>query len=199
MFLRIVSLVVYALATFSSVAGGPTSPVTMAAATAQAAPAGKTAIPGIAARPEDVSTIDGIIKAYYEVVSGPAEKPREWGRDATLYMPGIRFIELSEDASGKVSAHSMSHQEFVDSFESALHGKAFYEREVHRITHRAGNAVQVLTTSEHFTAPGGPVLGHSVDNLQLYWDGTRWWIASDSIWSVERADRPLPAEFLPAK
>ncbi len=24
------------------------------------------------ARPEDVSTIDGIIRAYYEVVSGPA-------------------------------------------------------------------------------------------------------------------------------
>ena len=40
---------------------------------------------GIASpRPEDVSTIDGMIKAYYEVVSGPAGRPRQWDRDATL-------------------------------------------------------------------------------------------------------------------
>ncbi|HEU0369761.1 MAG TPA: hypothetical protein VFR42_11145 [Candidatus Acidoferrum sp.] len=42
------------------------------------------AIPPREPRPEDVSSIDGMVKAYYEVVSGPAEKDREWGRDATL-------------------------------------------------------------------------------------------------------------------
>jgi len=58
------------------------------------------AIPHREPRPEDVSSIDGIVKAYYEVVSGPAEKDREWGRDATLYVPGIRFIIFSEGKDG---------------------------------------------------------------------------------------------------
>jgi len=59
------------------------------------------AIPHREPRPEDVSSIDGIVKAYYELVSGPAEKDREWGRGATLYAPGIRFIIFSQGKDGK--------------------------------------------------------------------------------------------------
>jgi len=29
-------------------------------------------------RAEDVGTIDGIIKAFYDVISGPAGAPRQW-------------------------------------------------------------------------------------------------------------------------
>ena len=32
----------------------------------------------------DVETIDGIIKAHYDVISGPAGQPRDWARDAPL-------------------------------------------------------------------------------------------------------------------
>src|ERR1700719_239275 len=64
-----------------------------------------------APRPEDVSTIDGMIKAYYEVVSGPAGQSRQWDRDATLYISNVRFVIVSEDATGKTTAISMSHQE----------------------------------------------------------------------------------------
>ena len=74
----------------------------------------------VAPRPEDVSTIDGMIKAYYEVVSGPAGQPRQWDRDATLYIPNVRFIIVSEDATGKTTAESMTHQEFVDTSECLL-------------------------------------------------------------------------------
>ena len=36
--------------------------------------------PDAAPRPEDVATIDGMIRAYYEVVSGGAGVPRDWAR-----------------------------------------------------------------------------------------------------------------------
>jgi hypothetical protein len=150
----------------------------------------------IAPRAEDVSTVDGIIKAYYEVICGPAGQPRQWGRDATLYIPNVRFILVSEHAGGKVTAESMTHQEFVDDSEASLNGKAFYEREIHRVTQRAGNIVHVFSTSEHSSAPDGPVEGRSVDSLELFYDGTRWWIASVNIWEFGK-NRPLPAEFLP--
>ena len=147
--------------------------------------------------PEDVSTIDGIIKAYYEVVSGPAEQPRQWGRDSTLYMYNVRFVVIQEDATGAATARSMSHQEFIDESDASLSGKAFYEHEVHRITHRAGNVVQVLSTAEHTTAPDGPVAGRSVDSLELFWDGKRWWIAGVTIWDINSTKHLLPPEFLP--
>jgi len=154
-------------------------------------------IPKISPRAEDVSTLDGIVKAYYEVVSGTADQPRQWDRDATLYIPNVRFIIIREDAAGKTTAQSMTHQEFVDSSDASLRGKAFYEHEIHRITHRAGNVAHLLSTSEHTSSPTGPVEGRSVDSLELFWDGTRWWITNVSIWDVESSRHPLPAEFLP--
>jgi len=153
-------------------------------------------IPHREPRPEDVSSIDGIVKAYYEVVSGPAGKDREWGRDATLYTPGIRFIIFSEGKDGKTVARSLSHQEFVNESDPAMKGKAFYEHEVHRITHRVGNVVRVLCTAEQQFEPGGPVKGQSIDSLEMYWDGTRWWIASANIWEL-KPGQPLPKDFLP--
>jgi hypothetical protein len=153
-------------------------------------------IPKLEPRADDVSSLDGIIKAYFEVVSGPAGKPREWGRDATLYIPNVRFVIVKEDAKGKTAALSMTHQEFVDDSEAARGGKAFYEREIHRIVHRAGNMAYVLSTAEQSASANGPALGHSIDSLDLYWDGTRWWIASANIWEVNPG-HALPPEFLP--
>jgi hypothetical protein len=49
-------------------------------------------VPTIAPRLEDVGTLDGIMKAFYEVISGPKGQPREWSRDRTLYIPGVRFV-----------------------------------------------------------------------------------------------------------
>jgi len=157
--------------------------------------AAKVIIPKVEPRPEDVSTIDGMVRAYFEVVSGPAGRKREWGRDATLYAPGMRFLIFREDQSGKTSVRTLTHQEFVDESEVALAGKAFYEREVHRITHRAGNVVHVFCTAEQKSSPAGPVEGRSIDSLEMYWDGSRWWITSANIWEV--GTEALPMEFLP--
>lgn len=150
-----------------------------------------------AARPEDVSTIDGIIKAYYEVVSGPAGQPRQWDRDATLYIPNVRFVIVSEDATGKTTAESMTHQEFVDMSEAAMGGKAFYEHEIHRITQRAGNIAHVFSTAERSSSPDGKAEGRGIDSIELFWDGKRWWITGANLWDVNTVKHPLPQEFLP--
>ena len=147
--------------------------------------------------PEDVLTIDGMIKAYYEVVSGPAGQPRQWDRDATLYIPNVRFVIVSEDAIGKTTVESMTHQEFVDSSEAAMGGKAFYEHEVHRITHRAGNIAHVFSTAERSSSPDGKAEGRGIDSLELFWDGKRWWITSANLWDLNTTKHPVPAEFLP--
>ena len=151
----------------------------------------------IPARPEDVSSIDGIIKAYYEVVSGPAGQPRQWDRDHTLYIPEVRFVLFTETKDGSLTARSTTHQEFADDTETALGNQAFYEHEVHRIVHRFGNAAHVLSTAEQSKSPNGPSTGHSIDSLELFWDGHRWWIASANIWPGDRPGRPLTPEFLP--
>jgi len=151
----------------------------------------------VAPRPEDVSTIDGMIKAYYEIVSGHAGQPRQWDRDATLYIPNVRFVIISEDATGKTTAESVTHQEFVDMSEASMSGKAFYEHEIHRITQRAGNIAHVFSTAERSSSPDGKVEGRGIDSLELFWDGKRWWITGANLWDINTTKHPLPPDFLP--
>ena len=146
-----------------------------------------------APRPEDVTTIDGIIKAFYDVVSGPAGTPRQWRRDSTLYIPRVRFVAMSVE-NGQPVAAVMDHAEFVDRYNKAFVDRGFFEREIHRLTKRFGNIVHVFSTYEYRATENGPVQGRGVNSIQLFWDGSRWWIAS-ATWDDERPDNPIPTEL----
>jgi len=50
-------------------------------------------------RPEDVATIDGIIRAYYEVVSGPAGAAPDTARDRSLHHPKAWIAIASANAA----------------------------------------------------------------------------------------------------
>src|SRR5688572_26940736 len=67
-------------------AGAPTTPQPTAAQTPAAAPA--TQAP--AADPKDVATMDAIVAALYDVISGPAGQKRNWDRFRSLFVPGAR-------------------------------------------------------------------------------------------------------------
>jgi hypothetical protein len=154
------------------------------------------AVSSIPARLEDVSTIDGIIKAYYEVGCGPAGQARQWARDRTLYIQGVRLAVTIDDASGKPVVLQLTHQEFVDLADPDMVKNGFYEHEIHRITRRYGNWASLVSTSEARQTPDGPVTHRALDNVELFWDGKRWWIVYASI-TEERPDHPLPKEYLP--
>jgi hypothetical protein len=149
-----------------------------------------------AARSADVTTIDGLIHAYYDVVSGPAGQPRQWARDRTLYMPDAHFVALGKGFKGEPVVRIMDHQEYVDYANPKVVEKGFFEREIHRVTHRFGNIVNVISTYESRNTENGPVIARGVNSLQLFWGGTRWWIAS-AIWDEERPENPIPKELLP--
>ncbi len=155
-------------------------------------------VPTIAPRDEDVATIDGVIKAFYEVISGPAGQARQWSRDRTLYIPDVRFVAMSEDKSGKTRAQIVSHQQFVDDSDAILMKDGFYESEIHRVTEKIGHIAHVFSTYESRLKADGPIIARGINSIELFYDGRRWWIASN-IWDDERPDNPLPAEYLPSK
>ena len=155
-------------------------------------------VPTIEPRPADVATLDGLVEAYYDVISGPAGQPRQWSRDRTLYIPEIRFVAMAMGKDGKPVAHKMSHQEFVDASNAGVVKDGFYEKEIHRETQRFGNIAHIFSTYESRIKADGPVIARGINSIEAFWDGKRWWIAS-AIWDEERADNPMPAEYLPSK
>ncbi len=48
------------------------------------------------ANPADVASIDAIIGAAYDSISGPAGQKRDWDRERTLYYPGARLIPTAK-------------------------------------------------------------------------------------------------------
>src|SRR5215470_4142389 len=73
-------------------------------------------VPIIAANPEDVSSIEAIIKASYDTISGGVGVARQWGRERTLNDEHARFVAAEVDPkTGQHKVWSTSDQEFADS------------------------------------------------------------------------------------
>ncbi|PYL27237.1 MAG: hypothetical protein DMF45_12805, partial [Verrucomicrobia bacterium] len=51
------------------------------------------------ADPSDVESIEAIVAAAYDVISGPAGKKRDWKRERSLFISGARLIPTAVDAS----------------------------------------------------------------------------------------------------
>jgi len=57
-------------------------------------------IPAVKPSPADTGSIDGEMRAFYEVVNIAPDAPRQWGRDETLYSPWIRFVNIGHTGTG---------------------------------------------------------------------------------------------------
>lgn len=150
--------------------------------------------PVIEARAEDVSTIEGIVKASYATISGGVGVPRDWGRDRTLFDANSRSVAIHVDAkTGAIKTESMTEQEFADRSDASAVRDGFTERELKHVIHRYGNVATVLSSYEG-AAASGKGAERGVNIFQLYFDGKRWWILS-MVWDTERPDNPIPAEL----
>src|SRR6476619_4934330 len=65
------------------------------------------------ANPADVATMDSIIAAVYDVISGPAKTPRNWDRFRSLFVPGARLIPTGRRQTGEVVARVRTPEEYI--------------------------------------------------------------------------------------
>jgi hypothetical protein len=146
------------------------------------------------ALPADVGTIEGIVAAFYDVISGKPGAPRQWRRDSTLYMPGAMFVSMDLRAGTPV-ATIMTPEEFRRATDGPFVRNGFFEVEIGSSIERFGNVAQVRSVYETRRMAEGPVTGRGVNYLTLYWDGVRWWITG-AVWDDERPDNPLPPAWV---
>src|SRR3954467_1234904 len=97
----------------------------------------------------DVSTIDGIMKAVYDVISGDAGKARDWDRFRSLFHKDARLIPTGKNATtGVVGANALSPDDYAKRVEPFFAKEGFYESESSRKVEQYGNIVHVFSTYE---------------------------------------------------
>ena len=148
----------------------------------------------------DVSSIDAIIKAAYDVISGPAGQKRDLDRERSLFFPEARLIPTAakpgETGENKNAPQILDVEGYIARVEPFFEENGFYEKEIARRTEQFGQIAHVWSTYESRRKEDDPEpFMRGINSIQLFNDGTRWWIVT-IYWQHESAGAPIPGKYL---
>jgi len=146
------------------------------------------------ARLADVDTIDHIIAAVYDVISGPAGQ-RDWNRFSSLYYPGARMIPTRRDEKGGVNARIFTPEEYARRSQEFFTKEGFFENSIANRVETWDKIAHVWSTYESRHAKGEKPFARGINSFQLFNDGSRWWILT-VYWESEDPAHALPEKYL---
>lgn len=149
-----------------------------------------------AAKPADVGSMDGILAAVYDVISGPPGQARDWDRFRSLFAPGARLVPTGKDSTGAGRIRMWTVEDYVKNAAPGLEKSGFFEREIGRTVERYGNAAHVFSAydSKRLATDEKP-FSRGINSIQLWNDGSRWWVVT-IFWESETPANPIPAKYL---
>jgi hypothetical protein len=146
----------------------------------------------------DVGSIEAIIAAAYDVISGPAGKKRDWDRERSLFFPGARLIPTAVVAGRNdvdIAPLILDVEGYIARVEPLFEKNGFYEKEVARCVVQFGQIAHVWSTyeSRHDPSDAAPFM-RGINSIQLFNDGSRWWILS-IYWQHESPQHAIPEKY----
>ncbi|MFL6673334.1 MAG: hypothetical protein ACJ8LG_08600 [Massilia sp.] len=168
-------------------------------ASAQQAQAAAPVAAAIQARPADVASIDAIVAALYDVISGPQGAARDWDRMRSLFAPEGRLMAVGMRPDGTYGMRTMAVEDYISRNTPAFAKMGFFEREAARTTEAFGQVAHVFSTYESRHAPGDArPFQRGINSIQLYSDGTRWFVVN-LVWRAEDDKLQLPERYLKSR
>lgn len=173
-------------------------------------PAAKPLVLEIASHPDwpkaasaDVDSVDHLVTALYDVISGPTTKQRDWIRFRSLFLPDGRLgpIRPASPPSNDKPAQAadvffLTPEMYAERVAPRFKREGFFERGIASRVEEFGNLVHVWTTyeSRHAESDSKP-FARGVNSIQLVNAAGRYWIAS-IMWDQEREGLTLPDKYL---
>lgn len=144
---------------------------------------------------QDVSSINGIMNAFYEVVSGEAGAKRQWERDRSLHNPKAIYSYLST-VNGELKPVTLSLEDFHKETDNMVLATAFYETEINREVKVFGNIANVWSTYETRLEKNAIVARRGINSVQLFYANHKWEIVS-LVFDRETDQNRIPSTFNP--
>ena len=157
-------------------------------------PAAQAATPQ--AKPGDVDSLEHILAAVYDSISGPAG-PRDWDRFRTLFYPGAHLIPtLIDQKSGKpVVRGFLTPDEYIQRAQTYFDKEGFFEVSVANRIEQWDHIAHIWSTYESRHAKGEKPFARGINSFQFFNDGTRWWVVN-IYWEGETPEHQLPEKYL---
>jgi len=146
------------------------------------------------AAPADVDSIDHIVAALYDVISGPAGQHRNWDRMRSLFQTGAMMGAVFKTRAGATREAEFSVERYITGNDPILMKEGFFEREVSRKSELYGHIAHVFSTYESRHAPAEKPFERGINSLQLFNDGNRWWVRT-ILWEGESSGEKLPRKY----
>jgi hypothetical protein len=147
---------------------------------------------------KDVASIDAIVRAIYEVISGPTG-PKDWARERFLLHPTARLMRGLPDGAPPgdhptPGLRIFTVNEFIASVEPRLLKDDFYEYETGREEFRFGRFAHVISAYASTRRMGERPFARGINSIELWFDGGRWWVMS-VLWDWEGGENMIPARL----
>lgn len=151
------------------------------------------------ADPQDVETIDAIIRSMYECITFSPPGLPNFDRLRTLCHMNARFVPPHNSRNESISVFHT--EEFIARSRSYIEEtefkhKGFHEQEISRRTEVFGNIAHILSAyeSRHRKTDPSPI-SRGLNSVQLIKDNGRWWILNVA-WDAESPRNPIPPDLL---
>ncbi|MEU4674296.1 hypothetical protein AB0F91_41630 [Amycolatopsis sp. NPDC023774] len=136
------------------------------------------------ARPSDVSSPRAIVTALHESLNGPQGK---WNSDRlrSLVVPNVVFMSLGQSDAGATTISNNSLADFLQAVQDVHNQSGWYEYvtkviDVSTVAKKGGELAIVHYAGTASTTPHGKPVEQGESQASLLFDGTRWWVVSDT-------------------
>ena len=163
-------------------------------AAAQAAPSAVAPAVTPAANPKDVQSLDAMVAAIYDAISGPPGA-RDWNRFQSLFAKDARLIAVRVPKEGKPTLAVMTPKDYEDRAGKYFLEHGFFEHELSRRTDSFGAMTHIYTTYESRETKDGKPIDRGINSMEFFFDGERWWCVQ-IYWDAERPGNPIPEKYL---
>jgi hypothetical protein len=138
-------------------------------------------------------TLDDLIKALDDAVSGPADKDRTCMRQ--LLLPDARLIPVGKGKDGTIGPHVLTIDDWITRVK-ARGSAVLYEHQVKYSSDVYGHIAHLWSTYEIRPTPDGKAEMRGINSIQAVFNGTEWKVV-EILWQAETPDESIPQKYLP--
>ncbi len=145
---------------------------------------------------EDTKSIQALIDAYYDCISGPIGQKRDFNRLKNLFHSEAKLIytywNKEETVASTLVFNTMD--DYIERLDY-LDKKGFYEYEIKNSIDEFGAVSQVFSSYRYYVEDKSIPSRTGITSYQLFFDGDRYWIIS-MLWTFESPTNKIPDKYL---